>query len=119
MASTTAARALKTRPRRRGGPVFYHASQLKLRLNFTSAYSGTLHLYALDWDTTGRRENVTVADGTTTKTINITTAFNNGAWMHFPISVSSGGVVTITVDRVAGTNAVLSGIFLGGPGTPP
>ena len=35
---------------------------------------------------------VTVADGTTTKTINITTAFNGGAWMHFPITVPSGGL---------------------------
>ena len=78
-----------------------------------------MHLYALDWDSSARRQNVTVADGTTTKTINITTAFSGGAWMHFPISVPSGGAVTITIDRLAGANAVLSGIFLGGAGTPP
>jgi hypothetical protein len=33
--------------------------------------------------------------------------------MSFPISVAAGGTVTITVDRTAGVNAVLSGIFLG------
>jgi len=33
--------------------------------------------------------------------------------------VPAGGSVTITVDRIAGLNAVLSGIFLGGAGTPP
>src|SRR3972149_3787577 len=78
-----------------------------------------MHLYALDWDTTARRENVTVSDGTTTKVVNVTTSFNAGAWMHFPINVPAGGSVTITVDRIAGLNAVLSGIFLGGAGTPP
>jgi hypothetical protein len=92
----------------RRAATWYHATQLRLRLSFTSAYTGDLHLYALDWDTTGRRENVTVSDGTTTKTVNITTSFNAGAWMHFPISVQSGDRF-ITVDRVAGTNAVLSG----------
>jgi hypothetical protein len=34
--------------------------------------------------------------------------------MVFPISVASGGTVTITVQATAGSNAVLSGIFLGG-----
>jgi len=38
--------------------------------------------------------------------------FNNGAWVTFPISVAAGGAVTITVDKLAGPNAVLSGIFL-------
>ena len=100
---------------------FYHATQLRLRLTFATAYSGTLHLYALDWDSLGRRQNVTVNDGSSSRTINIRSSFSSGAWMHFPISVSAGGQVTITVDRVSGTNtnAVLSGLFLGGPGTPP
>jgi len=30
----------------------------------------------------------------------------------FPISVAAGGAVMITVDKLAGPNAVLSGIFL-------
>jgi hypothetical protein len=103
----------------RAAGVLYHATQLKLRLNFTSAYTGTLHVYGVDWETTARRMNVTVTDGTTTKTIQVTTTYHDGAWMHFPISVPSGGAVTITIDRLAGANAVLSGIFLGGAGSPP
>jgi subtilisin len=93
-------------------------TSLRLRLNFTNAYSGTLHVYALDWDGV-RRQNVTVADGTTTKTVQITTSFNSGAWMHFPITVGAGGQVTITADRTGGANAVLGGLFLGGAGAPP
>ena len=36
---------------------WYHATQLKLRLDFASAYAGTLHLYAIDWSTTARRRS--------------------------------------------------------------
>ena len=44
-----------------------------------------------------------------------------GAWVHVPITVGAGGSVLITVDRTASgtTNAVLSGLFLGGGSTPP
>jgi hypothetical protein len=38
--------------------------------------------------------------------------FSKGAWTSFPINVAAGGTVTIVVDRTAGLNAVLSGIFL-------
>ncbi len=34
-------------------------------------------------------------------------------WVTFPISVAAGETVPIVVDRTAGANAVLSGIFLG------
>ena len=120
--STTEVRALESQTESERRPsTFYHATQLRLRLTFATAYSGTLHIYALDWDSLGRRQNVTVNDGSSSRTINIRSSFSSGAWMHFPISVSAGGLVTITVDRVSGTNtnAVLSGLFLGGPGTPP
>ena len=39
--------------------------------------------------------------------------FNQGAWVSFPISVAAGEAVPFIVDRTAGANAVLSGIFLG------
>src|SRR5438128_7714978 len=78
-----------------------------------------MHLYVVDWDTTTRRQNVTVTDGTTTKTIAMTSSYNQGAWLHFPVNVASGGSVHITADYVAGYNPNIDGIFLGGPGTPP
>ena len=100
---------------------WYHATQTRIRLNFTSAYSGTLHLYAVDhWlFLPGRRENVTVDDGSGPRTAMLSTDFSNGAWMHFPITVAAGGSVTIKVDKVVGDNGVLAGLFLGGAGTPP
>src|SRR5207249_1864505 len=72
-----------------------------------------------------RRQNITVTDGTTTKTVQMTSAYNQGAWLHFPISVGAGGIVRITADYVAGYNPNIDGIFLGDasssatvPGTP-
>ena len=97
---------------------WYHATSLKLHLNFANAYAGTLHVYGFDWENAGRRMKVTVTDGTTTKIVNVTTSFQNGVWIHFPINVSAGGVVTITADKTAANNAVIAGLFLGGAGAP-
>ena len=91
---------------------WFHSTSLRLHLTFSAAYSGTLHLYALDWDGTGRREIVYVDDGSGSRSVNLNSSFNAGAWLHFPITVSAGGTVTIRVDRTAG-NATLSGLFLG------
>jgi subtilisin len=94
---------------------WFHLSSLRLHLTFNTAYSGTLHLYALDWDSNSRRENVIVDDGSGPQTISLASTFNGGAWLHFPISVAAGGTVTIRANTLAGRNATLSGLFLGGP----
>jgi len=93
----------------REAATYYDPNQLRLSLDFTSAYTGTLHLYAVDWDSTARRELISV-DGHTAELSN---SFNQGAWVTFPISAAAGEAVSIVVDRTAGANAVLSGIFLG------
>jgi hypothetical protein len=112
--NTTNVRALEAPDEsQRRAAAFYHATQIRLSLNFATAYTGNLHLYALDWDTTNRRQRITVNDGTTTTVIDLTSAFNNGAWTHTPVTVPAGGTVTITIDRTGGANAVISGIFLG------
>jgi hypothetical protein len=86
---------------------------LRLHLTFSSAYSGTMHIYAVDWDAQGRREMITVNDGSGPQTANITTDFTQGAWINVPINVAAGGTVTVNVTRNAGPNSLLSGIFLG------
>ena len=97
----------------------FHGTSLRLHLTFSAAYSGTLHLYAVDWDDTIQRQTVTVSDGASTTSVSLASNFHDGAWMHVPINVAAGGVVNITADRVAGNHALLSGLFLGGAGTPP
>jgi hypothetical protein len=47
------------------------------------------------------------------QTAALSSDFNQGGWVTFPISVAAGETVPIVVDRTAGANAVLSGIFLG------
>ena len=53
--------------------------------------------------TTGTRpaggRTITVSDGSTTKSIPMTSIpYDGGAWLHFPISVLAGGSVHITAD---------------------
>src|SRR5207249_9040086 len=112
--STTAVQALEspdTATRR--AACIYDFSQIRMHMVFSAAYSGTLHLYVLDWDSTNRRETITVNDGTGPQTVNISTDFSQGAWVNPSINVPAGGSLMITVTPTAGANAVMSGIFLG------
>jgi hypothetical protein len=84
---------------------------LTLTLSFSSTFSGNLELYAVDWDSKGRNETITVTDSYGSYPVTIG-PFVNGAWVVSPINVSSGGSVTINVVHNAGDNAVLSGVFL-------
>jgi hypothetical protein len=114
-ASTTAIQALEspdTTSRR--ATCIYDPSQIRLHLSFPAAYSGNLHLYMMDWDSTSRRESITINDGSGPQTANVTTDFSQGAWVSVPINVAANGSVTITATNAAGANAVISGIFLGG-----
>jgi hypothetical protein len=118
--STTDGRALQSPDASTRRMTTYYGSQIQVQLSFPSAYSGHLHLYALDADSNARRETITVTDGSGgTQTVPITTAFSEGVWITVPISVSAGGTVSITVARDAGANAVLSGIMLGEGGRTP
>jgi len=92
----------------------YDANQVRLHLSFSGAYSGTLHVYALDFDQLGRRESITVNDGSGPQTATLGADFSQGAWVNVPVSVAAGGTVTVSVTRTGGMNAVVSGIFLGG-----
>ena len=103
----------------RRAAAWYDGTQIRIRLNFSTAYSGNLHLYALDWDAAGQLEDVTVDDGTGPRTTALTTPFGTGAWIHFPITVAAGGSALVSVNRTAGMNALLSGLFLGDAGRPP
>jgi hypothetical protein len=103
----------------RNASTYFDPNQVRVQLSFNTAYSGNLHLYAVDWDSTSRRETITVNDGSGPRTVSLNSEFSHGAWVSFPISVAANGTVTITVARIAGANAVLSGVFLGDAGAPP
>ena len=98
----------------RNASTFYDPKEVKLHLAFENAYSGVLHLYAVDWDSTIRRETMTVDDGSGPRSIALASEFNKGAWVSIPINVAAKGGVSITVQsNTTASNAVLSGVFLG------
>ena len=117
---TTEVRALTdpTATERRA-TAYWDPDQVRFHLTFGTAYTGSLHLYAMDWATVDRREKVTINDGTGPRSVTLDAGFHDGAWIHFPISVGGSGTVTVTVDRIAGSNALISGLFLGGGGAAP
>jgi hypothetical protein len=94
---------------------YWDWNEVQVQLSFSAPFSGNLELYALDADGNGRQETITVGN----QVANLSGDFGKGAWAIFPINVAAGSSVTIKVDRTAGANAVLSGIMLGGGGTPP
>src|SRR5207253_10434565 len=117
VAPTTDVRALTdptaSERRSRG---WYDLNSMRLRLNFSSPYAGTIHLYAVDWDAYGgnRYENVTVDDGTGPRIAHLATSFVQGAWIHAPISVGAGGSVVITVDNGRASSSDRAELSLGG-----
>ena len=86
---------------------------------FTSAYSGTSICMPStgSLDRSAPRHHRRRWSGPAHRP-SLTTSFNAGAWMHFPVTVAAGGSIVITVvNRTPRSNSrVLSGLFLGGPG---
>ena len=71
----------------RDAATYFSPSQIKVKLSFTSAYSGNLHLYAVDWDKQDRREAIAVNDGSGPREVVLGSDFSQGAWVSLPINV--------------------------------
>ena len=69
-----------------------------------------LELYAVDWDNAGRSERVQIIDPGTGAVLDTETlsSFKGGDYLQWAVS----GDVEIKVTRLAGPNAVISGLFL-------
>lgn len=114
-ATTADPRALQTADRQsRTAAAWSDPGQVRAQLRFSTAFTGDLHVYAVDWDSTARRETIAVGSQTAT----LSDDFSQGGWVVFPINVPAGGTLPITVTRTAGASAVLSGLFLGDGATP-
>src|SRR4051812_30172680 len=74
----------------RRAATWYDSNSLQVRVDFPSAYNGTMHLYALDWASAGRREEISVAGQTAT----LNSDFSQGKWVNVPINVPAGGSLT-------------------------
>ena len=52
----------------RSATAYSDPSEVQVQLHFVNAYQGNLHLYAVDWDSTARRETITVGGQTASLT---------------------------------------------------
>jgi RHS repeat-associated protein len=78
-------------------------------VNLTDGVSHQVGLYALDWDNLGRQERVEILDATTNAVLDSRdiSSFANGKYLVWELK----GHVKLKVTKLAGTNAVISGLF--------
>ncbi len=93
---------------------YYASSNFTIDVNLTDGNQHRIALYLLDWDSTRRAETISIVDPSTNTVLNAQPAyssFNGGVYAVYNIQ----GHVQIKVQRAAGANAVLSGIFFDTP----
>jgi ELWxxDGT repeat protein len=109
--STTDVRALQTAGgSSRIAACWYSRGSFTVDVNLTDGQQHGLELYFVDWDSTGRAEQVQISDaasGSVLSTQSIS-SFHNGLYLDYAVS----GHIRITITRTGGANAVLSGLFL-------
>lgn len=113
-ASTTDVRALsKSAASDRVAGCWFSYNSFTVDVNLTDSSTHQVSLYFLDWENAGRVVAVTVQDAATGATMDTRTvsSFYGGKYLVWNIS----GHVTFTITKSAGNNAVISGLFFGGP----
>jgi hypothetical protein len=87
----------------------WYASSFAVDVDLDDGQMHDLSLYFLDWDTTSRDETVQISDARTGNVLSTqqVTSFQTGTYLTWAIS----GNVVITITKVSGANAVLSGLF--------
>lgn len=92
---------------------WYAAASMDMDLNLVDGATHRLALYFCDWDTAGRSEKVEVVDagsGNILQTVTIS-SFAQGQYLVWDFR----GHVKVRVTRLAGPNAVVSGLFFSVP----
>lgn len=80
-------------------------------LTFADGFTGSLAIYAMDFDPASRREMITVQSNALDTGAG---GFANGIYAVFPISAAPGEWVPVVVDLIGGANPVVGGLFLDG-----
>jgi uncharacterized repeat protein (TIGR01451 family) len=88
---------------------WYAANTFTVDLSITDGLSHQLAVYALDWDTTDRRETVDILDPSNNvlNSQSLTGSFSGGVYLVWTV----GDHVKVRVTVTGGANPVLSGIF--------
>jgi methionine-rich copper-binding protein CopC len=90
---------------------WFSNSSFSIDVNLTDGLAHKVSLYALDWDSQGRSEQIKVVDPTDGTVLDTQTVsgFSGGKYLTWNVS----GHVKFIISSLAGPNAVLSGLFLG------
>ena len=112
-ASTTDTRALQN-PGGSGriAACWYSTPSFTIDVNMTDGLTHYLGLYFVDWDNSGRSERVQISNDVTGAVLSTETvsSFYSGVYLEWAVS----GNVLITITKLSGTNAVISGLFFDG-----
>jgi hypothetical protein len=113
-ASTADARALqKSAATDRIASTWYAWSSFSIDLNLNDGQAHQVALYCLDWDSGNRAEVIEILDSATGAVLDSRTvsAFTGGQYLVWNLS----GHINIRITLTGSSNAVVSGIFFGGP----
>ena len=88
---------------------WYSSTSFTINVNLTDGQAHDIALYAVDWDSHGRSEKIQITNASTGAVLDTETlsSFVNGIYEVWTIS----GDVKITISRLAGSNALLNGLF--------
>ena len=113
-ASTTDPRALQNSANTgRIASTWYSSTSMSFNLNLTDGQVHKVSLYAVDWDSTVRNEQVQILDAATGIVLDTETlsSFHGGEYLSWNLS---GNVVIRVTNLNSKSNAVVSGLFFGG-----
>ena len=113
-ATSTDPRALQTASgTSRIAACWYSYSSFSVDVNMAAGQSHLLELYFLDWDSSSRSESVTLTNPISGAVLSTETvsSFHSGVYLEWTVS----GNVLITFTKLAGADAVLSGLFFDPP----
>ncbi len=90
---------------------WYSGSSFTVDVNLTDGQTHKVSLYALNWEGSGRSEQVDVLDAASGTVLDseTLTSFQNGAYLTWNIS----GHVVLHITNNGYPNAVVSGLFFG------
>ena len=88
---------------------WYAGYSFTVHVNLTDGQAHDLELYFVDWDNNSRSEQVQISSATTGVVLDTETisSFTSGVYLDWQVS----GNLVITITRITGPNAVLSGLF--------
>ncbi|HEY3457356.1 MAG TPA: hypothetical protein VGK64_22440 [Bryobacteraceae bacterium] len=112
--STSDGRALqKADGSSRVAATWYSANTINFDINLNDSNLHQLALYAVDYDRSQRSERVELVDSATGVVLDSHTlsGFENGQYLVWNLT----GHIIVRVTRLSGSNAVVSGLFFGGP----